>query len=189
MSDKHANFNADELFRRKDQFCGFKFCPRCGKVLQKITIEDRIRVHCPDSECGYIFYQNPIPAAGAIIVENDQVLLVKRAYPPRINWWCIPAGFMEWDEHPSETAVRELEEETGLKVKLTSLFDVYSGNDDPRLNAILVLYLAKVVGGKMQANDDALDVAYFGFNNLPEKIAFEAHVQALADYDLRYRRK
>ena len=42
---------------------------------------------------------------------------------------------MEWQEHPGQTAVREVAEEAGLKIELLSLFDVYSGTDDPRTNA------------------------------------------------------
>ncbi len=188
MDNKHADFDAEKLFERKDRHCGFKFCPLCGTALSEGHKDGRSRMFCPNDGCGYIFYQNPIPAAGAIIVENDQILLVKRAHPPRINWWCIPAGFMEWSEHPEQTAIRELEEETGLIVELDGFFKVYSGNDDPRNNAILLLYLATRVGGELRAADDALDVRFFSFDDLPDKIAFESHNQALADYTNRYRK-
>ena len=187
MNDKHLNFDADKLFARKQEMCGYKYCPLCGKELVKGRKEGGIRLYCADDDCGFVFYQNPIPAAGAIIVQDDSILLVKRAHPPKIGWWCIPAGFMEWNEHPSQTAVRELEEETGLKVKLTEFFEVYSGKDDPRNNAILMLYLADVVGGELQASDDAEEVRYFSFDNLPDKIAFASHHQALADYLRRFR--
>jgi len=187
MNKRHTDFDTEKLHALKENHCGFRFCPRCGQEMKRGMIEGLERMFCSDESCGYIYYHNPIPAAGAIVVENDRILLVKRAHPPRIGWWCIPAGFMEWSEHPSETAVRELEEETGLKVKLTSFFEVYSGNDDPRMNAILLLYLADVVGGTMQAADDALDVRYFGFDELPDKIAFQSHLQALADYNRRVR--
>jgi ADP-ribose pyrophosphatase YjhB (NUDIX family) len=189
LSSKHDNFDEKRLFERKDRHCGFRFCPLCGKELVKGPREGLVRVYCPDDDCGYVFYQNPIPAAGVILVKNDRILLVQRAHPPRIGWWCIPAGFMEWHEHPAQTAVREMEEETGLKVKLTSFFEVYSGTDDPRSNAVLMLYLAEIVGGEMRADDDALDVRWFSFDDLPEKIAFEAHVQALDDYQQRVRNK
>ena len=64
---------------------------------------------------------------------------------------------------------------------------MYSGKDDPRSNAILLLYLADVVGGTMRASDDALEVRFFPFDELPENIAFEAHIRALADYSQRFR--
>ncbi|UCG62797.1 MAG: NUDIX hydrolase [Candidatus Zixiibacteriota bacterium] len=188
MMDKHKNFDADALFKRKDQMSGYRFCPLCGSNLNREKFDGRPRMVCTDANCDFVFYQNPIPAAGAIIVKDDSVLLVKRAHPPKVNWWCIPAGFMEWSEHPTDTAIREVEEETGLKIKLTSFFEVYSGQDDPRNNAVLMLYLADIVGGKMRASDDALEVRYFKFDDLPEKIAFISHRQALADYVARYRK-
>ena len=187
MNNKYEKFDEGKLFARKAHHCGFRFCPLCGKPLVEGLLDHHPRLYCADESCGYVFYQNPIPAAGAIIVENDSILLVKRAHPPRINWWCIPAGFMEWSEHPSQTAIREVEEETGLKIKLTSFFEVYTGVDDPRSNAVLMLYLADAVGGTMKASDDALDVRFFPFNALPEQLAFESHQRACADYSRRFR--
>jgi ADP-ribose pyrophosphatase YjhB (NUDIX family) len=187
VSDHHDRFDAERLFERKDNFCGYRFCPWCSKELVQATLDGQLRLACGDKNCGFIYYQNPVPAAGAIIVENDSILLVKRAHPPKIGWWCVPAGFMEWNEHPTQTAVRELREETGLDVRLKGFFEVYSGNDGPRNNAILLLYLAERIGGEMAASDDALDVRFFPFDDLPQDIAFISHRQALADYQRRFR--
>ena len=186
MNNKHDQFDEAALNELKNHHCGYHYCPKCGRPLVKQDIDHRLRMICSDDSCGFIFYQNPIPAAGVMVVQDGRILLVKRAHPPRIGWWCIPAGFMEWEEHPRETAVRELAEETGLEIRLTSTFDIYHGNDDPRTNAVLILYLGEVVGGELQAADDALDVRYFPLNDLPEKIAFEAHIQALKDYIDRF---
>lgn len=187
MDDRHIKFDEEKLNHRKDHNCGYRFCPLCGEILIEKELDGTDRLKCSHEGCDFIYYQNPVPAAGAIIVDSDRLLLVKRAHPPRIGWWCIPAGFMEWREHPEQTAVRELKEETGLNIEITSLFDIYSGTDDPRANAVLILYLAKVTGGELEAADDALEVKYFDFNDLPEEIAFEAHVKAIADYGLRIR--
>ncbi len=187
MSNKHDGFDAEKLFARKHHFCGYHFCPLCGKELIQGEREGRVRRFCGDDSCGFVFYQNPIPAAGAIIVQDDQVLMVKRAHPPRVGWWCLPAGFMEWNEHPSATAIREVGEETGFLIKLNGLFQIYTGTDDPRSNAVLILYLADIVSGEMRASDDALDVRFFPFGELPQDIAFESHIRALADYQARFR--
>jgi ADP-ribose pyrophosphatase YjhB (NUDIX family) len=189
MSDKYENFDEKKLFERKAHHCGYRFCPLCGGELRLAEIDGLPRMRCVDPECGFVFYQNPVPAAGAIIVENEEILLVKRAHPPRIGYWCIPAGFMEWQEHPSETAVREVEEETGLEIELDSFFEVYTGRDDPRSNAVLMLYLARAVGGRLKAGDDASDVRFFSLDQPPENLAFESHVRAIRDYNRRFRRK
>ncbi len=181
-----SGYGEKELFRMKNDFMGFRACPRCGSALERKFLDGRTRLVCSNRDCLYIYYHNPIPAAGAIIIRNNKILLVKRAVSPRVGWWCIPAGFMEWDEHPSETAIREIREETGLEIKLKSLFEVYSGNDDPRMNAVLILYLADSIGGEMKPSDDAQDVGFYSFDNLPDQIAFESHNQAIADYKERY---
>lgn len=182
----HRGFDEDQLFARKQNFMGFTYCPLCGKTLEPAELDGRTRLRCPDSSCGYIYYQNPIPAAGAVIVENGRILMVKRGHPPKIGYWTLPAGFMEWEEHPTQTAIRELKEETGLDIRLTGFFEVYSGSDDCRNNAILILYRAERVGGELVAGDDASEARFFGFDELPENIAFESHRRALALYREKY---
>jgi ADP-ribose pyrophosphatase YjhB (NUDIX family) len=73
-------------------------------------------------------------------------------------------------------------------VKLTGLFGVYAGRDDPRTRAVLILYHARVVGGRLAAGDDASEVEYFPLDRLPRPIAFRAHVEALRDLN-RLRRR
>ncbi len=187
MDDRHANFDADLLTARKNNFGGYQFCPWSRHELQQQTIDGTERLVCPDASCGFIHYHNPVPAAGVIVVIDDQILLVKRAHPPKVGWWCLPAGFMEWSEHPAETAVREVREETGLTVRIIDFFEVYAGTDDPRNNAVLLLYRGEPVDGTLEAADDALDVQYWSFDSLPEQIAFVSHRQAIADYSRRYR--
>lgn len=188
MTDKYADFDEAKLFARKNQHCGYRFCPLCGAELQTGEIDGVERVHCVQPGCGFVFYQNPIPAAGAMIVQEGRILLVKRAHPPKIGWWCFPAGFMEWREHPRETAVREVREETGLEIALDDFFEVYSGSDDPRSNAILLLYLAHVTGGELRPGDDASEVQYFDLDKAPPALAFESHIQAWNDYLQRFKR-
>ncbi len=115
------------------------------------------------------------------MLQEGKVLLVKRKFEPRAGLWSLPAGFMEYGETVEETAVRELKEETNLDVRLTRLFGVYTGCDDPRNQAVLIMYEGDIVGGHLKAGDDASDVRFFPLNALPPEIAFEAHRRVLDD--------
>lgn len=164
-----------------------RFCVLCGTALSGIREHGVARMACP--RCGFIAYRNPVPACGVIVERGGRVLLAKRAHEPKLGSWGIPAGFMEYGEHPESTAVREAKEETGLVVRLEGLFGVYAGRDDPRTRAVLILYRAKITGGRLQAGDDASEVGYFSLDSLPRPIAFRAHREALRDLRRWKRRK
>lgn len=155
------------------------YCPRCATPLEPRNEHGTMRPTCP--ACAFIWYRNPVPAAGVLLVEAGRVLLVRRKYEPRTGDWCLPAGFMEAGETPEQTAVRELREETGLDAALTGLFGVYAGFDDPRVRAVLILYTARREGGRLVPGDDALEADWYPLEALPAAIAFAAHRQALAE--------
>ena len=159
----------------------YRFCPLCAGPLE-LTHEEAIpRRWCP--VCKKIYYHNPAPAGGGVVVQDGRVLLVRRKFPPRPGAWTLPSGFLEYHESPKACAEREVEEETGLIAKAESLFGVYSAHDDPRQTAVLILYRMKVEGGKLQPGDDASEAKYFAQHELPEDIAFRAHRQALSDLE------
>jgi ADP-ribose pyrophosphatase YjhB (NUDIX family) len=143
----------------------------------------RPRATCP--ACGFIHYRNPVPAAGVILPGPRGVLMVKRRVDPMAGAWCLPAGFMEYGETPERCAVRELEEETGVSARITRLFGVYAGLDDPRVRTVLILYMAERIGGRLKPGDDAIEARYFTAVNLPQQIAFASHRRALAEFHAR----
>jgi ADP-ribose pyrophosphatase YjhB (NUDIX family) len=89
---------------------------------------------------------------------------------------------MEYGETPEHCAVRELREETGIRARLKGLFGVYAGFDDPRVRAVLILYVAERDGGRLKPGDDAIEARFFPPYGLPREIAFESHRRALAEY-------
>lgn len=158
----------------------YAFCPWCGVKMNRAYVDGKNRRRCPS--CDFVHYRNPIPAAGAIVEKNGEILLVRRKFPPYVGDWCLPAGFMEYGETPEHCCVREIKEETGLRVKPVCCFKVYSGDDDPRTRAVLVIYLVDIKGGNIRAGDDASEVAWFPKAEIPSNIAFKSHRQAIKDY-------
>ena len=157
---------------------GYTHCPVCGGELRRREWEGMERLVC--SDCGFVFYQNPAPAAGVVVIEDDRLLWVQRRFEPRKDLWTMPAGFLEYDEHVETCAVREAKEETGLEVELIRLLGAYMAMDDPRTQVVLLLYLARRVGGDLLPGDDAIDARFFPIDE-PPPIAFCAHEEALAD--------
>jgi NADH pyrophosphatase NudC (nudix superfamily) len=94
----------------------FRYCPRCRNELTTRTRGDRPRRVCPDAECGFVHWDNPVPVAAAIVERDDGVVLVRsRGAPP--TWFGLVAGYIEPGERPIEAAIREVREEIGLQVQ------------------------------------------------------------------------
>ncbi|HEY6866463.1 MAG TPA: NUDIX hydrolase [Candidatus Eisenbacteria bacterium] len=157
-----------------------RYCLRCGHRLVSRDDNGSPRPTCP--ACGYIHYRNPAPAAGVILARDHGLLLVRRKFDPRAGTWCLPAGFLEYGESPERCAVRELREETGIRARLTGLFGVYAGIDDPRARTVLILYLADPTGGRLRPGDDAIEARFFPLGRLPGDLSFASHERAIAEY-------
>ncbi|MDX2472867.1 MAG: NUDIX domain-containing protein [Candidatus Krumholzibacteria bacterium] len=160
----------------------FAHCPHCRAEMIRQLEGGLQRPVCPD--CGFVQYMNPAPGAGVIVLRGAKVCLVKRKFEPKQGQWCLPTGFMEWDEDVRLTARREAQEETGLEVRLTSLYAVESGILPPDIPVLVIFYRAEETGGHLEAGDDAAEVEFFALDELPHPIAFAAHrkvLQRLAD--------
>jgi ADP-ribose pyrophosphatase YjhB (NUDIX family)/N-acetylglutamate synthase-like GNAT family acetyltransferase len=121
--------------------------------------------------------------AGALVEKDGQVVLVRRGVEPKAGYWSLPAGYVEGDEMAEDAAVREMEEETGLRIDIDDLLGVYSFGKEPQ-TGVLILYSAHPVGGELRAGDDAQEVRTFAPTDMPpdDQIAFHTHLQALRDW-------
>ena len=124
--------------------------------------------------------KSPALAVDVVIKTRDGVVLVKRRNEPYKGMWALPGGFVEYGEKVEFAAIREAEEETGVKVKIQKLLGVYSDPErDPRGHVISVCFLAKRVGGSLKAASDAKEVMIF--KKIPwQKLAFD-HAKILKD--------
>ena len=152
------------------------FCIRCGSKLIEANRFGKVRPVCP--VCGWVYFADPKVAVAVVVVENNRVLLVRRAVVPRKGYWTLPAGFVDAGENPRAAAARECKEETGLEIKITKLVDVVYGQAHSRGAHILIVYRGEVESGELQPADDVDRVEFFNKNELPE-LAFPSAEQIL----------
>ncbi|MFK3981288.1 NUDIX hydrolase [Micromonospora sp. NPDC050397] len=113
-----------------------------------------------------------VPACGVLAVDDQGAILLQRRRDT--GQWALPMGKMEIGETPSECAVRETREETGIDVKVTGILGVYSDpghivayTDGEVRQEYEVTLLARPVGGALTANDEASEIGWF----LPDELA------------------
>lgn len=124
-------------------------------------------------------YPRPAVAVDCVIFGLDKtdlkILLIQRGGEPFKDAWALPGGFVDMDESLEAAALRELEEETGVKdVFFEQLFTFGNPDRDPRGRVISVAYYALVNLDEhpVQAASDAENAAWFPLNNLPA-LAFD----------------
>jgi 8-oxo-dGTP diphosphatase len=108
----------------------------------------------------------PLVGVGAIIIEQDRVLLVKRGHPPLAGEWSIPGGVLEVGETMRQAAAREAMEETGLTVEVGDLLGVYDrilrdADGRTRYHYVLIDFLCRRIAGEPRAAGDADEARWF----------------------------
>ncbi|MFF9003642.1 NUDIX domain-containing protein [Streptomyces achromogenes] len=120
-----------------------------------------------------IFYTADI----VITDTNGNVLLIERDWYPYEGHWALPGGHVNPGETSLDAALRELEEETGVRVRPDQLRQLGvwdTPNRDPRGRYVTVAYHATVPAGTpITAGDDARTARWWPLNNLPEQLAFD----------------
>jgi len=174
----------------------YRFCPWCGGGLS--ARDEKGKMSCLKKECGFVFYNNPIPVVVAVIpmysldyryhpfnlpkikeFPKGGLVCVKRKFAPHPGEWCLPCGFVDAHEDPKDAVEREALEETGLKAKAYGNPIVICNSG--KSNRLMLVYLVYPCGGELKAGDDAEDVAVFGYDNTPN-LCFPVHVDVAKGY-------
>jgi 8-oxo-dGTP diphosphatase len=108
---------------------------------------------------------------GAIVLSENQVLLVERGKPPLEGFWSLPGGLVETGERLEDAVAREVFEETGLRVSAESMATVFERimpdpAGRPEYHYVLVDFYCKVLGGDLRAGDDSRRAEWFALSGL-----------------------
>lgn len=126
--------------------------------------------------------RNPVHCAGALVVRDHRVLLIRRGKQPAAGLWSIPGGRLEPGEDHEPAAVRELREETGLEVSLERVLGTVrrpGPTADTRTHYLIRDYLA-AADGEPRAASDATAAGWFSRD---EAAALPLTVGLLAQFD------
>lgn len=126
-----------------------------------------------------------VGCSAAIFNEEGKVLLTRR----RDNGqWCLPSGGMDAGESPSETALREVFEETGLHVRVKRLVGVYSDpnqlvmyQDGNKVQILAIHFEAEIIGGTLGLSDETSDFGYFSLKEMEGLEMLGHHKQRIED--------
>ena len=111
-------------------------------------------------------------AVDAVIVEGEEIYLIKRKNDPFKDMWALPGGFVEHGETVEEAVKREVKEETGVDVTIKRLVGVFSDpGRDPRGHIVSIVFLAEP-HGTPRSGSDAKDIKRFTLSQLPH-LAFD----------------
>ncbi|MDH4137490.1 MAG: NUDIX domain-containing protein, partial [Anaerolineae bacterium] len=113
-------------------------------------------------------YATPKVDVRGAVIRNGEILLVQERSDER---WCMPGGWADVGELPSEMVVREVWEESGFKVEARKVVGVYDANRSgiplEFYHAYKIVFLCEIIGGEARPGDETLAVDFFGFDNLP----------------------
>jgi NAD+ diphosphatase len=158
-----------------------RFCLACGAGLRRRLESGRTRFVC--GRCGFTYYGNPIPAAGAVLLKGGSVLLGRRAAPPHAGTWDVPGGFLEAGETAEQAVRRELREELGVRAGRLDLVGLYADRyGEGGMPVLAIIYRGTLGNVRIVAADDVAEVRWFPLQRLPfRQIAFRSIRAALRD--------
>jgi ADP-ribose pyrophosphatase YjhB (NUDIX family) len=142
-----------------------RFCPFCGEPNRKVAGARHRK--CP--ACGLHDWRNPAPAVGCAILRTRsgrrEVLLSRRAAPPKAGEWDLVGGFVDASETPEQAVRREVEEETGCRLLSVHAVETATGEYDrePTLNFLFTGRIA----GEPRASDDSAELRWWPLDEVP----------------------
>ncbi len=158
-----------------------KYCPKCATELEMRERFGALRQSCPNPDCGFVFFLDPKVVTVVLIEHEGRIMLGRRNIEPAKGEWSFFGGYVNRGEKVEAAAIREMLEETNLKVELTGLLGVYSQTDHPY---VLLAYQAALVSDIKELRpqeEEVMEVGFFAPNEVPP-LAFLFDQRILADW-------
>ena len=171
---EHTDYHFKNALKIKEHIkYQFKYCPYCGEKDSFIFNDIKII--------------NPASAVGVVIETPNGIVFVERKFEPQKGYIDMPGGFCEPYERAEDAAVREVFEETNIKLNDTQF--LISGANEYIYDGIMYVTTDIFFYSKLDyvpnaaANDDASKVIFIKRQDIDlEKIAFESAKEALSHY-------
>lgn len=127
-------------------------------------------------------YATPKVDVRGAAARDGKILLVQERMDGR---WCMPGGWADVGDYPSETVAREVLEESGFEVVPRKVIGVYDANRGPTPRefylAYKIVFLCEITGGEARPSDETQAVDFFGFDELPPLSFFRTNERHLAE--------
>lgn len=121
----------------------YRYCPQCTQPLIEADHGEMRRIACPDKNCGFVLWDNPVPVVAAVVEHEGGVILAHNKLWP-MKFYGLITGFLEkTDPSPHEAVLREVKEELGLDATEANFIGHYAFQ---RMNQIIIAYHVPAAG-------------------------------------------
>jgi len=114
--------------------------------------------------------RKPAVGVGAVIIEDEKILLVKRANEPNRLKWSIPGGLVNAGETLAEALKREIKEECGVEIDVGDVAcvseEIFLENGEIKFHYVIIDFYARIVGGELRVGSDALEARWVHFDEI-----------------------
>jgi ADP-ribose pyrophosphatase YjhB (NUDIX family) len=133
-------------------------------------------------------YATPKVDVRAAVLRENKILLVQERSDQR---WCLPGGWADVGDLPSQTAEREVREESGFQVKARKVLGVFDANRSGQplefYHAYKILFLCDLLGGTARSSNETLKVDFFSFDQIPPLSSERTHPRHLQEIQAHLR--